>query len=1124
MYNGQDTLFGNEWIEDDQKYFKIKVWEDGIYRIQADMLLAAGVPNSIEGIQFQLFYLGEQQPIYTSSEGKFSPDDFISFYGLRNRQTIDQFLFENAELEALNPEYSLISDTSVYFLTWSEGSHLRFESIESDLSNLNDFEPFCHSISKELNTSAYNQLVENSVFYSTYDGYEGYSSRFLTRNTHQLNIEGQIVSGMQARLKIRIVPNNNTDNRILSIKLNDQEIFQDTAIIPLLITEKVIDFDSELLLEGGLLTIEGLGSNLDRYAYSVVELDFIKNFDAEGESFFEFVLPSSTNTRFIKVENFSFDELPLLFNLKNNQLISPNINNTNVEYEILPGDSSQYLMVDPVLFKEVVGLIAMPPMDEVKTENYLIIAHERLIGNPDQPVQEYAAYRQSLEGGDHNVRIINVENLYDYFSYGIYGHPISIRNFAHFLNKNGQSPQVFLLGKGLESNRVRNALADIVAQNMIPTFGSPGSDNLLFSTNATDKPILEYGRVGARNVQEIFNYLNKVKLYDASLRLPRTAENWAWRKRYVHLIGGSIAEQASFENWMNPLKFTAESAPLQGKVTTFRKVSSDPIQTSVSDDIIDEINEGVFVKTFFGHGGVTITDFGLDDAGLFEVSDRIPIIFSLGCQTGNIFTLENSVSENFLLDEAGAIAYLATSGYGITSSLSGFGNEFYRLLNDSTQVLSLGHINKEVRKRYDDFSFPYVSLNQQLSFHGDPALRVSEFFGPDLVIDERTIKHFPDNPTIQNDSVLVSFELVNLGTTLESQIVVIELIHQFENGEITYRDSFLLRSSFNKIEFKIPLADAKFRGINSIRLKIDPDNQVAEIPEIEAEENNEIQFSNGIDFYSFFVSEKDVLPIFPADNAILTDSFLTISCSPTEIFSENVIEYLIQIDSTKSFNSPFFKEKKFSQKTGLIKWDLSNLNLQSEQVYYWRTTIDSTITNGKFNWKTRSFVYRENSSDRGWHHSHRQQWQENSFQNLDFDSTSQQFRFSKNVLSAVADAMILSPTNNSVTRFLLNGIRIYRGSFRHGANIATVVLDPITGQQVNYASGNVFNTKTPEGRKLLIELIRDSIPAGHYVTVLSFQTNPANTYEPEIWAVDSIDLGINLFQLLEAQGVSLLQH
>ncbi|MCC7232384.1 MAG: hypothetical protein IT242_05530, partial [Bacteroidia bacterium] len=38
--------FENSWINYNQQYFKIKVWSDGIYRINQQTLLFAGIPLS----------------------------------------------------------------------------------------------------------------------------------------------------------------------------------------------------------------------------------------------------------------------------------------------------------------------------------------------------------------------------------------------------------------------------------------------------------------------------------------------------------------------------------------------------------------------------------------------------------------------------------------------------------------------------------------------------------------------------------------------------------------------------------------------------------------------------------------------------------------------------------------------------------------------------------------------------------------------------------------------------------------------------------------------------------------------------------------------------------------------
>ena len=40
------SQYGNEWIDYSQKYYSFKIWKDGIYRLDYNLLNAAGVPVS----------------------------------------------------------------------------------------------------------------------------------------------------------------------------------------------------------------------------------------------------------------------------------------------------------------------------------------------------------------------------------------------------------------------------------------------------------------------------------------------------------------------------------------------------------------------------------------------------------------------------------------------------------------------------------------------------------------------------------------------------------------------------------------------------------------------------------------------------------------------------------------------------------------------------------------------------------------------------------------------------------------------------------------------------------------------------------------------------------------------
>ena len=114
--------FGNEWIDHSQDYYKVKVTEDGIYRITYDFLSQEGLPtSSISPNGIQLFYRGEEKAIYVfdkNNNGVFELGDYVEFYGVKNDGVMDQALYKNASDQA-HPHISMFSDTSVYMFTWN---------------------------------------------------------------------------------------------------------------------------------------------------------------------------------------------------------------------------------------------------------------------------------------------------------------------------------------------------------------------------------------------------------------------------------------------------------------------------------------------------------------------------------------------------------------------------------------------------------------------------------------------------------------------------------------------------------------------------------------------------------------------------------------------------------------------------------------------------------------------------------------------------------------------------------------------------------------------------------------------------------------------------------------------
>lgn len=1147
MWNGSDTLYGNEWIKPGREYFKIKITEDGIYRIDYQVLLDGGFPvQNVAAERFQLFHLGAETPVFTSTAGMFTGADFIEFYGRKNRDELDRFLFQNPDDELFNPEFSLFSDTAVYYLSWGDAaSSARVRNLTNDISNPPAAEQFCQNERSQVfsTTSIYKKYASDLVAYSNFDAGEGFASAYLQKHTLNFNFPPSVQTTGEGIFEIRLATNGNARHD-LSIKMNGAEVLRDTTFSIYEMRALRLPVPENLLRGNLQITVEGTSGSNDRYAVSVAKIFFNQSFDFENLDEKAFSLPAGSQPRYLEIQNFDTTVAPpVLYNLKENWRVVTQVENGRIRALLPPADSSAYLLVQTSKAVIKVTSLERPEFSDFladKDADYIIITHpamEAPVQNQNQ-VQAYADYRRSAEGGSHRVAVVNIFDVYESFSYGIQNHPISIRNFAFYIKKNWTRPEyIFIIGKGIAYDILRNSADSIKMRSLVPPFGTPGSDDLLFSKNDSSVPLFNVGRLSAENPRSIFNYLEKVKTYESSLRAPRTVKDLGWRKRIIHLSGGGVDEQAVIRGFLKPMENAALNNQLGIETRIFEKTNSDPVATSVSEAVIKAVEDGVLIKTFFGHGGVTNTDFGLDNPDFFNNQERYPLIFSLGCLTGNLFTRETSVSEAFIRTEKkGAVAYIASSGYGYIHALSDFATTYYQLFGDTMYARPLGAVTKVVREKFDAYnnSVAHRSLVQQLTFHGDPALRLSDYAGPDFAIDPASVKHQPAVVNTQNDSIQINFELVNLEAVQDNRVPLL-IEHELPDGKKNvYADTVLVDRAFVDVSFKIPLPGKPARGNNKIRILIDRDNQIAEQPPVEGEQNNRLQFENGQDFYSFFVIDNDISPVYPPDWGIVDEDKLVLRATPTDIFAKLPQTYIFQLDTSARFDSPLRHQFSIQKQNGIVEWKPENFPWQDSTVYYWRVRME----NGPVadNWNQRSFLFLKNRTSPGWHQSHYYQWLQNGFSTIELDSSDRDFRFARDLRSVIGDAMVLSPTNNQISRLLFDNERIFRQPVRSGATLGFCFYDPEAGTFLECTSqrrlgalnnstfGFCYRANTAAEREKVMSVLKDSIPDGYYVVLLTYQNDWNQTFSPELWAADSVQSGTNLFQLFEAQGATKIRQ
>ncbi len=1142
MWNGMDTIYGNEWINYNQSYYKIMVANDGAYRISRQSMLAAGIPaNSLQGAQYQLFRLGKEEPIYTSTNGVLTDADYIEFVGQKNRTELDQFLFANMGTELLNQKYSLFNDTIAYFLTWTStaGGHVRYQNTPNTLNNLPPKEDFfTHTLevedhtTYEKRTSYFDKNRAVELYTSHFDLGEGFNSGFAPLRTIEFNPKFVFAAGGTSRFQTRL-RGKNQENVPTVISINGTQIAQ-SVLAWGVIQPFNIEVSSSVLTTSTQLKIEGA----EQHTFGNMALSYPRQFNFDNQTTFYFDVAASSNIKYLEIENFSTVADPILYDLTNNLRIVAKLENGKVRIALPSSATSRKLL----LIGSTSSAIAAAPSNAVtfrdyrtlKNKNYIILTNKDFIGTPE--LADYAAYRQSAQGGAHQVTTVDVQELYDQFAYGVNRHAVGIRNFAHFVVKNWTAPHYLLIvGKGREYNTVRSeyglsvSLADRVF--FVPTFGNPGADNLLVSRNGASNPILSIGRLAATSGGEIKNYLDKIKDFDLKKNQAQTPDGQLWKKRIIHLGGGDNSDNSGplIKNYLSTMENTVTNGKFGAQVSSFFKTSTDPIQISKTQQITDIINTGSSFVTFFGHSAVGNWDFSVDDPTAYNPKGRYPAIFSLGCFSGNIHTGTRGVSEKFLFTkDMGSIAFIAATSYGYIPALYYLTNESYRLMGAEMYGKSLGDIVHAASAYYSDkqLTTGLVELTQQLTFHGDPAILTHAASAPDYVTDPASVQFQPSVLNVRLDSFTLNFSVANLGKNVEDSLLI-EISQELPNGFVAplATKKIVAPAYQTNLSFRFAMPGKAASGLNRFFIKLNGSQKIIEAPLPTAYSNNELIAADGGRGVAVYVIDNVARPVYPQEFSIVNEPNVTLKASTLNTFSPNQ-KYIFELDTTELFNSASKARYEVTQKGGIVKWQPTGVAYQNNAVYYWRISADSIAGIG-YNWSNSSFIYLPNSS-KGWNQSHYYQLKKDRFDNVELPENTKKLKF-------INDVKIVRVRNAIVTNTYDANVAVNSGLY--GGNVGgryvhVVVFDTILGYVIEnpgtkYGSIDqglsinfVYDTETPSGRKKLMDVLNDSIPNHYYVIVYTVQNSPSVSYYPELWAADSLQYGTNLFRVLEQQGAT----
>lgn len=1163
--------YSNSWIDYSKTYFKFLVGQNGLFRISQAALNSISLGNT-PAEQFQLWRNGEEVSLYTSTAtGPLDPSGYIEFFGLMNDGKEDTKLYRDPDYQ-LSDHYSLETDTAAYFLTVNPtGSNLRFVNSPNNVSgNTLPQEPYFMNtrgvyFRNEINMG-YGLYLGEYVYSSSYDIGEGWTSNDVAPGLpayisfDSLNI---FTGGPNPSFNFAVA-GNAPNTRNVRLKFYNT-IIDDEPMSFFTYLKKQIDnipFSSLPNTNSLFLSLEPISAvTTDRIVVSKVELTYPSQFIFNNLKNFYFELPASATGNYLVINNFNYGSAdPVLLDQTSNKRYTGDVTSTPGEVKFVLPPSSITTRKFELISEDAsnvnnIGTFSQKNFTNfgvaANQGNYIIISNPVLFNNGSgiNNVDLYRAYRSSVAGGSFNAKIFNIDELVDQFAYGIKKDPSSIKDFIQYAkNTFTITPQyVFLIGKGITyADYTLNQSSPYADQlNLVPTFGNPASDVLLSSPYGSVVPNIPIGRLSVISGDEIGNYLQKMKEYEAAQASgTQTLDDKLWMKKVVHVIGGKDSSESDlFKFYMNQYKAIIEDTLYGGNVETFAKSTNSAVQL-ISGQRIDQLfNQGISLLSYFGHSSANLLEFDLNDPSAYQNQGKYPFFSVSGCTAGNNYiydplriTQDNlSISENFVLaNERGSIGFLASSHLGVPPYLNNYDTELYNQLCIENYGNTIGNDIKNVISNLGgaNNSLDYLTrINmEELALHGDPALRVNPHSKPDYVIEDPQVIVNPAFISVAENSFILQAKAYNIGKAVSDSIYFdvkrtypsgsSEIILHKRIGGIRYADS---------INISIPIISTRDKGLNIITVTIDADNDVSEL----SENNNSIS-------RDVFIYEDEATPAYPYNFAIINIGNQKLYASTANPFS-TAKDYVMEIDTTLLFNSALNVTRTVNSVGGAIEFD-PGFSYKDSTVYYWRVALKpASGVASDYHWNNASFIYIANGSP-GANQSHYYQHLYSDTQNIQLDS-SRHWKFSS-VLNFISAKNGVFPTaSKNATDFTagVNGSEFAR-SVCGISNIIFNVLDPVSlkpwinviGSTGLYGSDPVcgvdrianfqFNILNRSNRDSAMKFL-DLIPDNFIVIARNTSgTDPAsNTYAAD-WEADTIAFGVNnsLYDRLKSQGFVLI--
>ena len=615
---------------------KIFVQEEGWYRITQPELIAYGLGN-VDTRYLQLYVNGRQIPMVVGGEGDrhLDPQDYIEFYGMG----LD------------TPS----TDTQTYWLVAATTKGLRVKTVSgrTKVPEPSNFAFTVEARPRELYAPAMPKNTEGDRFYGPIVSSEP--------AVVMLNLQhADVTAASSAMLDVTL-------QGIFDGAHNVDVILNDTTIGEVVFSNMdkgyaTLQFTQQGLLHEGdnKLQLIARGGDMDSSLVDVVSLTYWHTYTADNDAL-RFTAHGGGK---ITVSGFSASDIRVM-----------DITNPNTVWELsrnVAAQESAYAATFSVPFKGPRTLLAFNDNSilhpaAITSNNpsalhsrnnradMVIIAHSSLMS-------ALTPLKQFREGQGRSVAIIDVEDIYDEFSFGNKT-PEAIKDFLLTAHTYWSGKPRFLLLTGDATVDPRDylgyGLSDLVPTNLVDgVYSEAASDDLFADFNGDGLPEMAVGRIPAGTSDEVHTVVSKIIGYELAAADP-------WTKKAVVVSDHDPDDVIDFEGDSDEI--AAMIAPYMTppvKKVYRRDYASDAL---ASQDLLNSINAGALIVNYMGHGSEDTWGGNIlvaSNADSLTNGLKLPFFMNMTCWNG-LFASPYVVSLGEALLKAGnggAIAVWASSG------------------------------------------------------------------------------------------------------------------------------------------------------------------------------------------------------------------------------------------------------------------------------------------------------------------------------------------------------------------------------------------------------------------------------------------------------------------------------